>query len=181
MGCAAAYTCHVEATHLVTLHRTTRHVVYAATQDWGARDPYAGEIVTGFGSTPLGGADTMHVVKWVLTCCPCKRCMRPHCRFLLAGEFMLGSAVMRRQVCMLSKNVCGTDRPPDGMGKFVGLKSKRCTPCEGGNVPKLSQTEAESLRIQVITRHYRCVTAAYPAVAGSSLSQSACSTKRFLP
>lgn len=40
-------------------------------------------------------------------------------------------------------------RPPDGMGKFVGLKSKRCAPCEGGNVPKLSQAEAEALRIQV--------------------------------
>lgn len=31
----------------------------------------------------------------------------------------------------------------------MGLKSKHCTPCEGGNVPKLSQAEAESLRIQV--------------------------------
>jgi 4a-hydroxytetrahydrobiopterin dehydratase len=78
--------------------------------DFGARDPYVGEIVTGFGNTPLGNADTMHNVK-----------------------------------------------PPDGMGKFVGLKSKRCAPCEGGNVPKLSQAEAEALRIQV---NWRLITTA---------------------
>ena len=36
---------------------------FAVVQDFGARDPYVGEIVTGFGNTPLGNADTMHNVK----------------------------------------------------------------------------------------------------------------------
>ena len=54
-----------------------------------------------------------------------------------------------RQAC---HGVYRMRRPPDGMGKFVGLKSKRCAPCEGGNVPKLSQAEAEALRIQVSRR-----------------------------
>lgn len=44
------------------------------------------------------------------------------------------------------------------MEKVVGLKSKRCTPCKGSNVPKLSQAEAEALRIQVNCR--RCMLAA---------------------
>jgi hypothetical protein len=36
---------------------------FAVIQDFGARDPFVGEIVTGFGNTPLGNADTMHNVK----------------------------------------------------------------------------------------------------------------------
>lgn len=61
-------------------------------------------------------------------------------------------------------------RPPDGMGKFVGLKSKRCAPCEGGNVPKLSQAEAEALRIQV----NRC-----PAVVQQTRLEAAFAVVRF--
>lgn len=42
-------------------------------------------------------------------------------------------------------------RPPQGMEQFVGLKSKKCGPCEG-KTPTLSSTEVEGLRQQVPLR-----------------------------
>eukprot|EP00210_Caulerpa_lentillifera_P005339 g5102.t1 len=39
-------------------------------------------------------------------------------------------------------------KPPDDMDKILGLKSKRCTPCEGGT-PRLTEKEIERLRNQV--------------------------------
>ena len=39
-------------------------------------------------------------------------------------------------------------RPPQAMGKVVGLKSKRCVPCEEGAAP-MSDAEVEILRRQV--------------------------------
>lgn len=44
----------------------THQLFSRSLQDWGARDPYAGEVVTQFGNAPLGGADTMHLVKYAL-------------------------------------------------------------------------------------------------------------------
>lgn len=39
-------------------------------------------------------------------------------------------------------------RPPDAMGEITGLKNKKCLPCEGGNIPKLDETEKNRLRLQ---------------------------------
>ena len=40
-------------------------------------------------------------------------------------------------------------RPPDAIKEIVGLSSKRCIPCEGGDVPKLSESDVERLKKQV--------------------------------
>jgi 4a-hydroxytetrahydrobiopterin dehydratase len=76
--------------------------------DFGARDPFPGEIATDWGVKTLGNSDTDHV-----------------------------------------------RRPPKGMGDILGLKAKHCAPCEGGNVPKLSDVEVEALRTQV---HWKLIT-----------------------
>lgn len=40
-------------------------------------------------------------------------------------------------------------KPPDKIREFVGLTSRRCVPCEGGNVAQLDEKEVERLRQQV--------------------------------
>ncbi len=40
-------------------------------------------------------------------------------------------------------------RPPDKIKEIVGLSSKRCIPCEGGDEPKLSEHDIERLKKQV--------------------------------
>ncbi|GMH41706.1 hypothetical protein BSKO_09616 [Bryopsis sp. KO-2023] len=39
--------------------------------------------------------------------------------------------------------------PPDEISKFIGLTSRKCKPCEGGNVPVLEESEIDRLRNQV--------------------------------
>lgn len=70
--------------------------------DFGARDPFAGEIESNFGDKVLGNYDTEHIIK-----------------------------------------------PPEKISEIIGLKSKRCIPCEGGNVQKLEEKEVERLKKQV--------------------------------
>ena len=38
-------------------------------------------------------------------------------------------------------------KAPTGVADIVGLKSKKCVPCEGKNAVKLSEDEAEKLRM----------------------------------
>ncbi|KAH7619111.1 hypothetical protein Ndes2526B_g06064 [Nannochloris sp. 'desiccata'] len=70
-------------------------------EDFGARDPTAGELASNFSEKVLGNYDTEHII-----------------------------------------------RPPEAMGEITGLKNKKCLPCEGGNVPKLDETEINRLRLQ---------------------------------
>ena len=44
-------------------------------------------------------------------------------------------------------------RGPEALGKLVGLTAKRCVPCEGGKVEKLSEADANRLRNQVRPAH----------------------------
>lgn len=69
--------------------------------DFGARDPYAGEVATDFGNKTTF-SDTLHVIK-----------------------------------------------PPRGMAEVIGLKAKKCVPCEGGTLQPLQPNEVEGMRQQV--------------------------------
>lgn len=60
---AAVAWCLVTVPSSVVARLSRSTPCFAVTQDFGARDPFVGEIVTGFGNTPLGNADTMHNVK----------------------------------------------------------------------------------------------------------------------
>lgn len=70
-------------------------------EDFGARDPTAGELGSNFGEKVLGNYNTEHIIK-----------------------------------------------PPDKIGEIVGLKNKRCIPCEG-DVKPLSESEVNKLVMQV--------------------------------
>ena len=72
-------------------------------QDFGARDPTAGELASNFSDKVLGNWDTEHIIK-----------------------------------------------PPDAIGEITGLKNKKCLPCEGGAVPKLSDVEVNRLKLQCV-------------------------------
>lgn len=39
-------------------------------------------------------------------------------------------------------------RPPDAIGEIVGLKTKKCVPCEAGTQP-LAEPEVNKMRLQV--------------------------------
>ncbi|EFN53382.1 hypothetical protein CHLNCDRAFT_137157 [Chlorella variabilis] len=69
-------------------------------ENFGARDPTAGEIGSNFGDKVLGNYDTEHVIK-----------------------------------------------PPEAMAEIMGLKAKKCVPCEGGAQP-LPETEVNRLAKQ---------------------------------
>jgi 4a-hydroxytetrahydrobiopterin dehydratase len=39
-------------------------------------------------------------------------------------------------------------RPPERIGEFMGLKNKRCVPCEGGDIKPLEDAQVNRLRLQ---------------------------------
>ncbi len=58
------------------------------------------------------------------------------------------SNLLHAEMISLNLSLPRARRPPQGMENFVGLKAKHCAPCEGGNVPKLSDVDVERLRNQ---------------------------------
>lgn len=69
-------------------------------EDFGARDPTAGELGSNFGEKVLGNYNTEHIIK-----------------------------------------------PPEAMAEIVGLKNRKCVPCEGG-VQALGESDINRLQKQ---------------------------------
>lgn len=86
-------------------------------EDFGARDPTAGEIGSNFAEKVLGNYNTEHIIK-----------------------------------------------PPDAIGNIVGLKNKRCVPCEG-DVKPLGESDVNKLRLQVPGWKVRTTAAGTPCIA----------------
>lgn len=145
----------------------TQHASNA--QDFGARDPFPGEIATNFTEKSFGNENTEHLIKcdvgseeapvrtwtgggllhmWGLV--PEKLrwgCFNQESQSH-APEYCLQEVLSDSPKHTLS---CLSNRPPDGLASLVGLKNRKCLACEGGDVKPLTDSEAEKLRHQVMT------------------------------
>ena len=109
---------------------TASYIYLLSAQDFGARDPTAGEIGSNFTEKVLGNADTSHIIRQVA------------CTNLMLPIYWRRSNAME----ILDGSLC---RGPKGLEKLVGLATKKCSPCEKGNVQPMSESAAYTLRNQV--------------------------------
>lgn len=56
-------------------------------------------------------------------------------------------------------------RPPEAMGKIIGLKNKKCVPCEGGALALLPESEVNRLRLQCAGWRVAATAAGVPCLA----------------
>ena len=144
-------------------------------QGFGARDPYPEEIASDFGNKTLGNYDTEHLVRCAqpqsaqlrVTSVLSSKTRTQLCpstaedNKLAAHVTYVGAAAdaagCRQRVASLQSDAIGKHvirllvlrcRPPAAMANVIGLRSKRCVPCEAGASP-LSDADVENLRRQV--------------------------------
>jgi 4a-hydroxytetrahydrobiopterin dehydratase len=112
-------------------------------ENFGARDPFAGEIESNFGEKVLGNWDVRRLPVPLTPCFLRRRLVVSSSRRLVVSHTHAHAFPLLRFLVLQTEHII---KPPDAIKEFAGLTSKKCLPSNSDAVQLLEEKEMNILR-----------------------------------
>jgi 4a-hydroxytetrahydrobiopterin dehydratase len=112
-------------------------------ENFGARDPFAGEIESNFGEKVLGNWDVRRLPVPLTPCFLRRRLVVSSSRCLVVSHTHAHAFPLLRFLVSQTEHII---KPPDAIKEFAGLTSKKCLPSNSDAVQLLEEKEMNILR-----------------------------------